>query len=314
MKYIALTTLLGVASMAGCASSSAPPRELVEARTTFQRASQGPAARLALVDLHNAQGDLERAERSFSDDPNSDVTRDLSYVALRRAQTVEARGDTLQADQERERAERDRAALTGQQLAQAQTALQGTQQQLQGAQQTVAQTQQQLAAERTRREEAERQAAAAMESLRRVAAVREEQRGTVITLSGEVLFATGESTLLPIAQQRLDQVARALIDQGARHLVVEGHTDSRGSATTNQQLSLARALAVRQYLVSRGIPEAQVEASGLGPTRPVAPNDTPEGRANNRRVEIVVSPAARPAVAGAAGAAPMGNAAAAGRQ
>lgn len=293
MKYIALTTLLGIASLAGCASTSAPPRELVEARATFQRASQGPAARLALVDLHNAQGDLDRAERSFTDDPGSDVTRDLSYVALRRAQTVEARGDTLQADQERERADRERASLTGQQLAQTQTALQSSQAQLQNTQQTVVQTQGQLAAERTRREAAERQAAAALESLRRVAAVREEQRGTVITLSGEVLFATGESALLPIAQQRLDQVARALIDQGARHLVVEGHTDSRGSPATNQALSLARAQSVRSYLISRGIPEGQIEASGLGPSRPVAPNDTAENRANNRRVEIVVSPAAQ---------------------
>lgn len=293
MKYITLTTLLGIASLTGCASTPTPPRELVEARTTFQRASQGPAARLALVDLHNAQGDLDRAERSFTDDPSSDVTRDLSYVALRRAQTVEARGDTLQADQERERAEHDRAALTGQQLAQTQTALQSSQTQLQNSQQTVAQTQEQLAAERTRREAAERQAAAALESLRRVAAVREEQRGTVITLSGEVLFATGESALLPIAQQRLDQVARALIDQGARHLVVEGHTDSRGSAASNQALSLARAQSVRTYLISRGIPEGQIEASGLGPSRPVAANDTAENRANNRRVEIIVSPAAQ---------------------
>lgn len=293
MKYIALTTLLGVASLAGCASTPTPPRELVEARTTFQRASQGPAARLALVDLHNAQGDLDRAERSFTDDPTSDVTRDLSYVALRRAQTVEARGDTLHADQERERAERDQASLTGQQLAQTQTALQSSQTQLQNTQQTVVQTQEQLAAERTRREAAERQAAAALESLRRVAAVREEQRGTVITLSGQVLFATGESQLLPIAQQRLDQVARALIDQGPRHLVVEGHTDSRGSPESNQALSLARAQSVRTYLISRGIPEGQIEASGLGPSRPVAANDTAENRANNRRVEIVVSPAAQ---------------------
>lgn len=303
MKYTALIAVLGIASLSGCASTPVPPRELVEARAAFSRASQGPASRLALVDLHNARGDLERAERSFSESPGSDVTRDLSYVALRRAQTVEARGDTLQAEQERATAEQERAALTGQQLTATQTALQQSQQQLQNTQQTVAMTQTQLAAERQRRLEAERQAAAALESLRRVAAVREEQRGTIITLSGEVLFATGESTLLPIAQQRLDQVARALIDQGARHLVVEGHTDSRGSPTTNQQLSLARAQSVRSYLISRGIPEAQIEAVGLGPSRPVAPNDTAEGRANNRRVEIVVSPAspAAPAPAAAAG-------------
>ena len=71
MKYIALTTVLGIAYLSGCASTSAPPRELVEARAAFSRASQGPAARLALVDLHNAQGELERAERSFTEAPGS---------------------------------------------------------------------------------------------------------------------------------------------------------------------------------------------------------------------------------------------------
>lgn len=283
MKYILIATALGVAALNGCATTPAAPRELVEARATFSRVSAGPAARVALVDLHNAQQDLDRAERSYTEDPGSDVTRDLSYVALRRAQTVEARAEAMVANDQRETAQQTAQQLTGQQLTQTRNALQQ-------AQQTQAQTSQQLATEQQRRAEAERQAQAAMESLRRVAAVREEQRGTVITLSGEVLFATGQSTLLPIAQQRLDQVARSLIDQGARHLVVEGHTDSRGSAADNQALSLARAQAVRSYLISRGISDAQIEAAGMGPSRPVAPNDTAEGRANNRRVEIVVSP------------------------
>lgn len=287
MKYIVLSTVLGLATLAGCAGTPMAPRELVDARAALARANQGPASRLALVDLHNAQTDLDRAERSFAEHPGEPVTRDLSYIALRHAQTVEARGDTLQAEQDREHATNTQVALTGQRLQQTQAALQG-------ANQAVAQTQQQLAEERTRREAAERQAAAAVESLRRVAAVREESRGMIITLSGEVLFATGQSTLLPIAQERLDQVARALMDQGGRHLIVEGYTDSRGSVSTNQALSLARAQAVRTYLISRGIPDGQIEASGLGPSNPVATNDTPEGRANNRRVQIVVAPASNP--------------------
>jgi outer membrane protein OmpA-like peptidoglycan-associated protein len=292
MKFIALTAVFGIATLTGCASAPVPPRELVEARAAMSHASQGPAARLALVDLHSAQGDLNIAERSFTDDPGSDVTRDLSYVALRRAQIASARGETLQADEEQARAHRDGAALTGERLALTQSALQGTQQALQDTRQTVAMTQAQLADETQRRAVAERQAATALESLRRVAAVRAEQRGTIITLSGEVLFATGQSMLLPIAEQRLTQVARALIDQGARHLVVEGHTDSRGSPANNQALSVARAQSVRSFLISHGIPDAQVEAIGLGSTRPVATNDTAEGRANNRRVEIVVAPMA----------------------
>lgn len=307
MKYILPITLLGASLFAGCASTPQPPRELIEARAAFGRANAGPAARHDLVGLHNAQGDLQRAEQSFQREPESEVTRDLSYIALRHAQTVDARGATLQAQVEEARAARDREQATAQSLARVQS-------ELQQAQQQQSMTAEQLAAERQAREQAERQAAEAMDSLRRVAAVREDQRGTVITLSGEVLFASGDATLLPIAQRRLQQVATALREQGVRHLVVEGHTDARGSAATNQQLSQSRAEAVRGFLVAQGISGDQVEAVGLGSSRPVASNETAEGRANNRRVEIVVSPARANGVSaagasqgGAAGATPMSN-------
>jgi outer membrane protein OmpA-like peptidoglycan-associated protein len=290
MKILALCSALGAASLTGCASTPTPPPELLQARAAYGRASRSPAATLALVDLHNAQGDLTRAEESFAAEPTSDATRDISYVAERRAQTVEARGFMLEADARAEAARRDGAALTRQSLGAAQRALASTQMQLQTTRLDANESQAQLTEERGRREAAERQAAAAMESLRRVASVREEQRGVVITLSGEVLFATGQSTLLPIAQRRLDQVARALIDQGARGLIVEGHTDARGAPAANQQLSLTRAQTVRAYLITRGIPDGAIQAFGLGATRPVASNDTAEGRANNRRVEIIVPP------------------------
>jgi outer membrane protein OmpA-like peptidoglycan-associated protein len=74
-------------------------------------------------------------------------------------------------------------------------------------------------------------------------------------------------------------------------MVVEGHTDSQGSVDFNQNLSLQRAQSVRDYLVSRGIAADRISANGLGSTRPIAPNNNPEGRANNRRVEIIVQPA-----------------------
>jgi outer membrane protein OmpA-like peptidoglycan-associated protein len=72
--------------------------------------------------------------------------------------------------------------------------------------------------------------------------------------------------------------------------VVEGHTDSQGRVQDNQELSLARAQSVRDYLVSRGIAADRISAHGLGSERPVATNKTAEGRADNRRVEIVVQP------------------------
>jgi hypothetical protein len=70
--------------------------------------------------------------------------------------------------------------------------------------------------------------------------------------------------------------------------LVEGHTDDRGSDATNQQLSQKRADAVREYLESRGVPAERMRSVGRGESNPVASNDNPEGRANNRRVEIIV--------------------------
>ncbi len=288
MKIITLCSALGAASLAGCASTPTPPPELVQARAAYGSASRSPASTLALVDLYNARGDLTRAEESFAAEPGSDATRDIAYIAHRRALAVEARGYMLEADRRVETARRDGVALTSERLGVAQTALADVRMQLQTTRLDATQSQAQLAEERGRREAAERQAAAAMESLRRVADVREEQRGVVITLSGEVLFTTGQSTLRPVAQRRLDQVASALVNQGARGLIVEGHTDARGAAAANQQLSLTRAQTVRTYLITRGIPEGAIQAFGLGSSRPVASNDSAEGRANNRRVEIIV--------------------------
>ncbi len=113
----------------------------------------------------------------------------------------------------------------------------------------------------------------------------------VITLSGGVLFASNRSDLLPGAQAKLNDVAAALTKQDAESKIsVEGHTDSQGDASYNQELSQRRAQSVRDYLVSRGIAADRVSAQGFGLTRPIADNASPEGRANNRRVEIVVQP------------------------
>jgi len=129
-----------------------------------------------------------------------------------------------------------------------------------------------------------------MASLAEIAKVKEETRGVVITLSGSVLFATGKSDLLPIAQDKLNQVAKALTDQGFKSIVVQGYTDSVGSAADNDRLSLKRAQSVRDYLVTHGIPPEKATAEGKGANNPVADNKTADGRAENRRVEIVVTP------------------------
>jgi ribosomal protein S18 acetylase RimI-like enzyme len=86
-------------------------------------------------------------------------------------------------------------------------------------------------------------------------------------------------------------VAEALKQQDpSKRMVVEGHTDSQGSPATNQPLSLNRAAAVRDYLVTRGVASDKITAVGMAATRPIVDNNTAENRANNRRVEIVVQP------------------------
>jgi len=117
----------------------------------------------------------------------------------------------------------------------------------------------------------------------------EESRGLVITLDSAVLFATNGSELLPTARTRLDEVATALEDlEPGQSIVVEGHTDAVDRDEQNTSLSQRRAESVRDYLVSRGVAQDLISAIGRGEAVPLADGTTPEGRANNRRVEIVI--------------------------
>jgi outer membrane protein OmpA-like peptidoglycan-associated protein len=258
----------------GCATAQ-PPQELVDARAAYVRAQQSHAADLSPASLHSAKEALDGAEKRFENDGPSVETRDSAYVALRKSQLAEADGSIAYHKQQLEASHRN-----------AETAQQRNAQMTQAE---LARTKEQLAKESDARAEAERRAKEAFDKLSAAnAAVTQEPRGTVITLPGNVLFASGKAMLLPGAQTSLNQVADALKDQPTATITVEGHTDSTGSDVTNMALSQARAESVGNYLVSRGVPKEQVTTTGLGPSRPVAENTTPEGRANNRRVEIIV--------------------------
>lgn len=107
-----------------------------------------------------------------------------------------------------------------------------------------------------------------------------------VTLSGEVSFAFDSAALTPAAEVTLDDVAQRLREHTDVRIRIEGHTDSRGSAQYNLRLSEQRAQAVLDYLQSQGVDSTRMSAVGHGEERPVASNDTDEGRALNRRVEI----------------------------
>lgn len=257
-----------------CACSSGVPRNLADARAAYQRAAQGPAAQLTPAQLHVAQTALMVAEKTYADEGKSQNADDRAYVAKRKAELAEVQAAAVAANLQADQIARQIEANKERDRLAAQSALEATRGQ--------------LASEQARRQEAERRVAEALKQVQS-ASVKEEQRGTVITLSGEVLFNSGKAELRQTARTRLDQVATALkqSDPGAR-FSVEGYTDSRGSAELNQELSNRRASVVRDYLIARGVPEDRIIARGLGPSNPVADNDTAEGRANNRRVEIVV--------------------------
>lgn len=137
---------------------------------------------------------------------------------------------------------------------------------------------------------AERDALAAklQGALGQVADTKSTARGTVTSLSG-VLFDTGKATLKPEAKITLAKLAGVMLVFSKTSMAVEGYTDNTGTDATNLKLSEARAKEVRDFLEAQGIASSRLSSVGKGPADPVAPNDTPEGRSKNRRVEIVSS-------------------------
>lgn len=127
-------------------------------------------------------------------------------------------------------------------------------------------------------------------SLSAILETRREARGLIVNLS-DVLFDFNQATLKPGAREKLSKLAGILLAYpGAYHMQIEGHTDAVGSQGYNLKLSEDRAVAVRDYLIGAALPaDRMIAVLGFGKLRPVATNDTPEGRQTNRRVEIAIS-------------------------
>ena len=309
MKLITLLCPLTLALAAGCAATGPTP-ELIDARRAYDEARQSEAASYSPDKLLSAKQALEKAESAHADDAGSFEEKSYAYIAQRKAQyaTVYGLYEKDRRDQtEAQQAYRDKQDSLRknavQQATDAQKSLAATWDNLSNARKEIAAQQTQiqksraeLDAEKAARTKAEQSAAAAMASLSKIAQVKEEQRGVVITLDGQVLFVTAKDELLPIAKDRLNEVAKSLKELDDDKLVsIEGFTDSRGSDDTNMKLSQDRANAVRDYLTSQGVKAEKLRAIGRGEASPGASNETAEGRANNRRVEIVIQSSAQAA-------------------
>ena len=285
-----VATVLALALGApACAGQRIPPEALVDARAQFIHAKDGLAMQLDPTDVHEADLALQRAERAWANSPDDPTSVDLAIIAERKALIAQAEAAAIQAQKETEQAKRDAELAKAAQL-------QSARGQLTQSQQALGVTQMQLQQERVRTTEQQQRVKdletkvnEARETIARIATVKDDDRGMVITLQGEVLFKTGKWDLKPGAMARLDQIAEALKGK-EQPIVVYGFTDNVGTRENNEILSQSRAASVRDYLVSHGIPQDLVTATGKGPDEPVADNGSLEGRAQNRRVEIVVKP------------------------
>ncbi|MDA9555471.1 OmpA family protein [Pelobium sp.] len=120
------------------------------------------------------------------------------------------------------------------------------------------------------------------------AEVMREGEGIIVKFDSGLLFEFGKSTLSTAAKQNIDNLAASLNKYPNTNILVVGHTDAIGSDAVNDKLSLDRANAVKSYAVAKGVDADRLKTSGKGKNEPIASNDTDEGRAKNRRVEVVI--------------------------
>jgi outer membrane protein OmpA-like peptidoglycan-associated protein len=272
-----------------CGGDRVPPKSLVDARTEFARAKDGIAMQLDPTDVHEADLALQRAESAWNDSPDEPTTIDLAIMAQRKAQIAEAEAAALKGQRDADEAKRQLTDVMTSQLRAARGQLDQTKQALNTTQEQLVAEQKAAEEQRQKLNDLEAKLKDARDTIAKIAAVKDDDRGMVITLQGEVLFPTGKWDLKAGAMAKLDQIAEALRGK-EQPMVVYGFTDNVGGRDMNMDLSQKRASSVRDYLVGRGIPSDLISAQGKGPDSPISDNGSIEGRATNRRVEIVVQP------------------------
>jgi len=267
-----IITVIGVAGMlSACASAPQRNDQLEQARTEVQTLAADPMAQQAASsDLDQARTSLNQADSAFQQKRPPEQVNQLAYLALRHAQSGEARISEARARQEVAKAQEDRNHI-----------------QLQAREREAENAKAEAATARNTAAAAQSELASARQELNNLQA-KQTDRGMVMTLS-DVLFDTGKATLKAGANRDLDRLAQALKDNANTKVKIEGYTDSVGSDSYNQGLSERRAQAVADALQLRGVPADRYQVEGLGKEYPVATNDTQAGRQQNRRVEIVFS-------------------------
>ncbi len=269
MKRHFLPVFFVVFGLLACATPD-PPRVLVDAEHSYRAAAGDPAVNEnAPVELYEAKKDLDRAQSLFSEDSEDPEVEHRAFLAQHRVEIARQLAAQRVAEAEAKALARDRDRVV----------LEARERQV-----DLARIEAERARERER--EAARRAADLEQEIEELQA-KKTDRGLVITL-GDVLFDFNRADLKAGARTNLSRLVTFLREQEDRDVLIEGHTDSVGSADYNRSLSQRRAEAVRLFLVDSGISPSRSVARGFGEARPVASNDNDAGRQRNRRVEIVI--------------------------
>jgi outer membrane protein OmpA-like peptidoglycan-associated protein len=277
--------LLAPLAVLACVSTEPTP-SVVEARQMYLQTAQDPKVnQLASEQLYEAQKVNDRMERALQRGRDEAEVDHLAYLVKRHTEIAKStadaasmreqvkelgeRRDQLRLDARSEEARRARGAAAA-------------------AIDVAAQRGAEVLELRERAAAAEEEASVLAAKLELNSKVSE--RGLVITL-GDVLFTTGSAMLASGAERTLGRVAELLQKYPDRSVIVEGHTDDVGSNAYNEQLSRQRAQSVADALIASGVKTDRLQVRGLGESAPAVPNTNAASRQQNRRVEIVLSPA-----------------------
>ncbi len=256
-------------------------REIAVKRIDADRVTADRDAAAAQVADANAQSDKDNRARRDAEAASADAGRRRANADQAAATAQQQQQDALAESQ------RNRAAATeaNQAAADAQQGQRNAEAESDRNRVAAASSDQQLQRAVQDREELR---ARLLQQFNAILATRDTARGLVVNLS-DVLFDTAKFTLRPEAREKLAKISGIVLAYPDLRLAIEGNTDSVGSDAMNQELSERRAGAVLDYLAKQNIPVASMTSEGFGKTRPVASNDTTEGRQQNRRVEMIVS-------------------------
>jgi outer membrane protein OmpA-like peptidoglycan-associated protein len=263
----------------GCQTAPKDEGLIVEARSAVSRAESDPdITKYAPTELTRARQFLTNAEGAAkAKGARSPDAAHYAYLATQTARIAEQRAHEQVAMAHIKAGETERQKIL---LAARENEAQQAQAQVQQA--------------RAESQNAQAQAAQAQAEAQRLAAqlenvqAKQTDRGTVLTLGGDVLFDTGRANLKPGAQRSIEQIASFLEQHPDRRVQIDGFTDSQGTDDYNLELSQKRADAVAMAIIQRGIEAQRVQATGYGEQYPKASNSSPGSRQLNRRVEIIV--------------------------